>query len=79
MTAYNTAAQLHRGGRHMRREEIAGVIAEMEALHEAGVGIVVKTDKRNRPVNGDIDRRYCESCAFSSDSVYIHPLIKQYS
>ena len=43
----------------MKKDElngVIGVIAEMEALHEAGVGIVVKTDKGGEEIHEEVER-----------------------
>ena len=43
----------------MKKDElngVIGVIAEMEALHEAGVGIVVKTDKGGEEIREEVER-----------------------
>ena len=40
----------------MKRHELIGVIAEMEALHEAGVGLIVKTDEGREQIQAEAER-----------------------
>lgn len=40
----------------MKRHELNGVIAEMEALHEAGVGLIVKTDEGQAEIQAEAER-----------------------
>ena len=40
----------------MKRNELNGVIAEMEALHEAGVGLIVKTDEGQAEIQAEVKR-----------------------
>lgn len=40
----------------MKRHELIGVIAEMEALHEAGVGLIVKTDTGRAEIQAEVER-----------------------
>lgn len=40
----------------MKRHELLGVIAEMEALHEAEVGLIVKTDEGREQIQAEAER-----------------------
>lgn len=40
----------------MKRHELNGVIAEMEALHEAEVGLIVKTDEGQAEIQAEAER-----------------------
>jgi hypothetical protein len=45
----------------MKRHELIGVIAEMEALHEAGVGLIVKTDTGRAEIQAEAERIMLEA------------------
>ena len=45
----------------MKRHELIGIIAEMEALHEAGVGLIVNTDTGTEEIQAEVKRIMLEA------------------
>lgn len=54
----------------MRNNELLGVIAEMEALHEAGVSLIIKTGTGNNEIQAEVKRIMLES-GYAAERVLI--------